>query len=193
MARFFEKHIADVRKISDRVRSFFESGQKFRIYKGSTNSTRASTFKKHEVVDIGTLNRILEINQQKKYIVTEPNVSMGALVKATLRHSLVPPVVPEFSAITIGGGVQGGAAESSSFKYGLMHNACLEYEMVLGNGDIITVSREKNPDLFWGTACSYGSLGIITKVKMQLIPAKKFVKVAYTAIHSFSEAIELGN
>ena len=104
---------------------------------------------------------------------------MDWLIEETLKQRLVPPVVMELPAITVGGGVQGGAGESSSFKYGLFHDCCLEYEIVLGNGDVVIASPHKNSDLFFGTACSYGSLGIMTLVKLQIIPAKNFIRLTY--------------
>jgi len=97
----------------------------------------------------------------------------------------------EFPEITVGGGIQGGAGESSSFKYGFFHNICSEYEMVLGNGKIITASPTKNADLFYDTACSYGSLGIITLIKLHLIPAKNFVHLTYNAVKDPEEAVSL--
>jgi FAD/FMN-containing dehydrogenase len=97
----------------------------------------------------------------------------------------------EFPKITVGGGVQGGAGESSSFKYGLFHEICEDYEMILGNGEIMHASATENPDLYHGTACSYGTLGIITLIKVRLIPAKKYVRLTYHQTKSLKEAIEV--
>lgn len=142
------------------------------------------------MVDVSALNRIIEINVEERYVLVEPNVSMGALVKATMPFSLIPPVVMEFPSITVGGGIQGGAGESSSFKWGLFHECALEYEMVLGNGEVITASTTANADLFYDTACSYGSLGIITLVKLKLIEAKPFVRLTYTKTADHTKTIE---
>jgi hypothetical protein len=116
---------------------------------------------------------------------------MDKLVDKTLRYRLVPPIVMEFPGITVGGGIQGGAGESSSFKYGPFHDICLEYEIILGNGQVITASPIQNEDLFYGTACSYGSLGIITLIKLRLIPAKDFVHLTYHTVQRPDEAIRL--
>ncbi len=173
------------------MRDFFARGQKVKIYHGSTNSTRAQRFEKDKFVDVSRLNRVIEINNAENYCLVEPNVPMDKLVEATLSHHLVPPVVMEFPGITVGGGVQGGAGESSSFRHGLFNETCLEYEIVLGNGEVITASPTQNEDLFYGTACSYGSLGVITLVKLRLLPAKEFVRLSYHTVPSFDEAIRL--
>lgn len=186
-----EQHNFNVENIREQMKSFFARGQKVKIYHGSTNSTRAQKFEKYKFVDVSRLNSVIEINAAENYVLIESNVPMDKLVKETLRHCLVPPVVMEFPGITVGGGIQGGAGESSSFKYGLFHDTCLEYEIVLGNGELITVSPTQNEDLFYGTACSYGSLGIITLVKLRLVPAKDFVQLTYHAVKSFDGAVNL--
>lgn len=186
-----EEHNFDVKNVQARMKNFFARGQKVKIYHGSTNSTRPLQYERGKVVDVSKFDRITSINADEKYILVEPNVPMDKLVEETLKHRLVPPVVMEFPGITVGGGIQGGAGESSSFKYGLFHDCCLEYEMVLGNGEIITASPERNSDLFFGTACSYGSLGIITLVKLRLVPAKDFIHLTYHAVKSFDEMTRL--
>lgn len=191
MTEIKQQHSADVKNIQEQMKSFFARKQKVKIYHGSTNSTRAQKFEKDKLVDVSRLDRVIEINTNGQYILVEPNVPMDKLVEATLKHRLVPPVVMEFPGITVGGGIQGGAGESSSFKYGLFNETCLEYEIVLGNGEVITVSPTQNEDLFYGTACSYGSLGVITLVKLRLIPAKDYVHLTYHTIKSFDESISL--
>ncbi|HSW88363.1 MAG TPA: FAD-binding protein [Candidatus Saccharimonadales bacterium] len=185
-----EKHKLQVSEISEQVKDFYKQKKKVRIYHGSTNSTRTQKFQKNAFVNTSNLNHIISINFSEKYAIVEPNVSMDRLVKETMKFGLVPPVVMEFPGITVGGGIQGGAGESSSFKYGGFHHTCLEYEIILGNGNVVKASREENADLYWGTACSYGSLGVITQVKIKLIPARKYVLLRYNRISSFSEAIK---
>lgn len=186
-----ERHTFAIHNIQKQMAGFFASEQKVKIYHGSTNSTRAQKFEEGKYIDISKLNQVVEINTADKYVLVEPNVSMYKLVKETARYNLVPPVVMEFPEITVGGGIQGGAGESSSFKYGLFHDTCLEYEMVLGNGKVVTASPTQNKDLFYGTACSYGSLGIITLIKLHLIPAKRFIHITYNTVNSVNEAINI--
>ncbi|MBI2031402.1 MAG: FAD-binding oxidoreductase [Candidatus Levybacteria bacterium] len=183
-------HNKRVQKISAQLKKFYKQKKKVRIYHGSTNSTRTQEFKKDEIVYITDLNNVIEVNPKEKYAVVESNVPMDKLVEETFKFGLIPPVVMEFPGITVGGGIQGGAGESSSFKWGLFHHICLEYEMVLGDGKIITASSKKTSDLYWGTACSYGSLGIITQVKLRLISAKKFIHLTYHKVNSFKESIK---
>jgi delta24-sterol reductase len=168
-------HLEKVEKIQNLVKIASRTGKKVKIYHGSTNSTRKQSFDDRTIIDTSELKSILDIRPSKKRITVEPNVSMAELLDATLAFNLIPKVVPEFPQITVGGAVMGGAAESSAIKYGGFHESCTEYEVVLGNGILVTASPTNNPELFRELACSYGTLGILTSVTLELIDAKPFV------------------
>lgn len=182
-------HDDKVLHIQSQVRTFYEKGQKLRIFHGNTNTTRSVKKDPKKLIDLSLLNRILEINVAEQYMIVEPNVSMDSLVDAALALGLVPPVIPEFPSITAGGAVQGGAAESSSFKYGGFHDTCTEYELILGDGSMIIASAKKHSDLFDSIASSYGSIAIITKIRLKLIPATERMSLTYHRVTSFEMAV----
>lgn len=184
-------HNQAVKDVQKQVTDFFVHKKQARIFHGGTNSTRSRKVDPSRSIDISHLRGIIEINTDKRYILVEPNVSMERLVDATLALGLIPPIISEFPAITVGGAIQGGAGESSSFKYGCLHETSLEYEVVLGDGSKVVVSPTKDADLFYGIACSCGSLGILTMVKLSLIPATPEIKLTYHRISSSKEAVKL--
>lgn len=147
------------------------------------------SFKQNQMLDTSDMDQVIRIDRERSVVVVEPNVPMDALVAATLKHGLVPPVIPEFPGITVGGGVQGGAGESSSFKWGFLADTINWIEYILGDGTITAASPNENSDLFYGASGSCGSLGVITLVEMKLIPAKKYVALTYTPVASFDEAV----
>ncbi|KAL8783191.1 MAG: hypothetical protein Q9213_004820 [Squamulea squamosa] len=181
------KHV--VQEIAASVQHYFKRREPFRIYHGSTNSTRQTTHWRENTVDISPLSRVLKVDTNARTASVEPNVPMDRLVESTLKHGLIPPVVMEFPGITAGGGFAGTGGESSSFKYGYFNECVNSAEMVLGNGDIITASDKENADLFHGASGAVGSLGITTLLEIQLLQAKKYVKVTYHPTRSIPEAI----
>jgi FAD/FMN-containing dehydrogenase len=188
-----QHHDRLVSRLAAEVRIFAERGERFRINHGSSNSTRAAST--GNLLDISALNNVLFISKGDidlgvdSWCLVEPNVPMDKLVEATLRHGLVPPVVMEFPGITVGGGFSGTSAESSSFRWGFFSDNVHEVEMILGNGQVVKASNEHHQDLFLAAAGALGTLGIVTAVKMRLIPAKRFVHVRYSRLGSFPDAI----
>jgi len=147
--------------------------------------------------DLQTLHHILDLNLTEKWILLEPYITFQQIVKYTLKHHLIPPVVPEFKHITLGGAIMGAALESSSFRYGQVSDCALGYELILGDGSIVWVDATHHADLFYGVSGSYGTLALLTCVKLRLIPAapsvtlslRKTTTLAFHETCDFSEAI----
>ena len=124
----------------------------------------------HHVLHVDTANRIADVEGMTTY---------EELADETLKLGLLPTVVPQLKTITIGGAISGLGIESSSFKYGLVHETVEEMEILLGDGSTIVCSATQNPDLFYGFPNSYGSLGYVLRLKVKLIPAKRFVRLTH--------------
>ncbi len=136
------------------------------------------------------LKNILTFNEKEKFIVVEPGMTMEELVDHTLPHGLIPPVVPEFKGITVGGAVNGAALESSSHIFGQFNDICLSYEVLLANGEIVTASEHENSELFYAFSGSYGTLGCLLSVKIRLIEAKPWIKLSYRKFSNASAALD---
>jgi delta24-sterol reductase len=109
-------HETAVATIAAHVRQFYDRKEPFRIYHGSTNSTRQSRVQRDKMIDTSSLSHILKVDVERMTVLVEPNVPMDCLVESTLQHGLIPPVVMEFPGITVGGGFAGTSGESSSYK-----------------------------------------------------------------------------
>jgi FAD/FMN-containing dehydrogenase len=133
-----------------------------------------------EKIDISDLNRIINIDLEERTCTAEPGVTFVDLVNATIRHGLVPIIVPELKTITIGGAVAGCSIESMSYKHGGFHDTCLEYEIITAKGDVLVCTPDNDNSLvFQMVHGTFGTLGVISRLKFRLIPSKPFVKVTY--------------
>ncbi|MCJ1327969.1 hypothetical protein MMC10_004644 [Thelotrema lepadinum] len=191
MVRTIEAHAVAVEVIATRTRALHESRTPFRIFHGSTNSTRRSQRSIDNIVDTSKLNNVLRVDKDRKTITVEPNVSMGSLVEETIKHGMVPLVVMEFPGITVGGGFSGTSGESSSFRYGAFDSTINEIEIVLANGDVTRATKTGKQDLFWGAASAFGTLGIVTLLEVQLRDAKKYVQLTYQLSPSIAQTSAL--
>jgi delta24-sterol reductase len=189
----FEEHKKYVESIASQMRVIAEDpkGKKINFTHGSTNSTRTEENEDFAPVDISDFNDVLEINSKENYAIVEPNVPLDKLLNITLEYNLIPQVIAEFPGITVGGAINGASLESSSFRYGQFNDTAEEYEIVLLNGDVVKASRNENPDLFYGVSGSYGTLGLLTLIKLRLIPAKKYVQLTYEPVASYKECLNL--
>lgn len=133
-----------------------------------------------EKIDLTDLDQIISIDPEKRVCVAEPGVTFVDLVNATIKHGLVPIVVPELKTITIGGAVAGCSIESMSYVYGGFHDTCVEYEVVTAKGEVLTCTPDNQHKLvFQMMHGTFGTVGVIAKLTFRLVPSKPFVKVTY--------------
>jgi FAD/FMN-containing dehydrogenase len=143
--------------------------------------------RRDDKIDVSDLTEIIAIDPVARTCTAESGVTFVDLVDATLRHGLVPIVVPELKTITIGGAVAGCSIESMSFLHGGFHDTCLEYEIVTGDGKVMTLTPDgPHAQIFQMVHGTFGTLGILTKLVFKLVPAKPYVHLTYETYPSFA-------
>jgi FAD/FMN-containing dehydrogenase len=131
-------------------------------------------------LDVRAFDHVLRIDAEHMTADVEGMITYEKLVEETLGYGLLPAVVPQLKTITVGGAVSGLGIESSSFKYGLVHETVETMEILTGNGDMVACSACRNPDLFFGFPNSYGTLGYALRLTIRLVPAAPYVYVTHT-------------
>ena len=146
---------------------------------------RDLNFKKNQKrINTNDLDSILSINEN--YIDCESAVTVGKINRMTIQKEKIVPSLPEGDNFTVGGCLGGIALGSNSYSNGFFNNNVIDFDIILGNGEILKdVSVDKNSDLYYGIGGTYGTIGIITRVKLKLIPCMPYVKVDYLHHDSF--------
>ncbi len=155
-------------------------GERIGLRKSTSNLFRQRSPAGKHLIDVGAFNRVLGIDRERMTADVEGMITYEALVDETLRYGLLPAVVPQLKTITVGGAVSGLGIESSSFKFGLVHETIEEMEILLGDGSLATCSCRESPDLFFGFPNSYGTLGYALRLTVRLIPAQPYVRLTHT-------------
>jgi len=131
-------------------------------------------------IDVRHFNNVISIDKENLIVEVEGMTTYERLVDETLKYGLMPTVVPQLKSITIGGAFTGLGIESSSFKYGLVHETVSEIEVLLSDSRVVVCTRDNEyKDLFFGFPNSYGTLGYVLKLKARLVPVKKYVKIRH--------------
>src|SRR6266699_3533020 len=122
------------------------------------------------------MDRILELDRANLTMLVEPGVTTLQAADAALGAGLFYPPDPGSMKIsTIGGNVAENSGALRGLKYGVTRNYVMGLEVVLPNGEVLwtgnkcvkDVAGYSLKDLFIG---SEGTLGVITKVLLKLIP-----------------------
>jgi glycolate oxidase len=144
------------------------------------------------------MNRILEVDQANLTLLAEPGVTTLAIADAAAAVGLFYPPDPGSMKIsTIGGNVAENSGGLRGLKYGITRNYVMGLEVVLPNGEVLwtgnkcvkDVAGYSLKDLFIG---SEGTLGVITKVLLRLIPrpaAKKTMVATFAQMDHAAESV----
>ena len=61
---------------------------------------------------------------------------------------------------------------------------------MLADGSVVTCSPDNDPDLFYSVPWSYGTLGFLVSVEIDIVPSKRFVQLDYTPVYSLDQMVE---
>ncbi len=176
-------------RLSEQMR---QSGN-VRLGKQTSNLFRERDKGSEQTLTVRDFNHVLTINIEEGWAEVEGMTTYEAFTDETLKYGYMPAVVPQLKTITVGGAVAGVGIESSSFRYGLVHETMFELEVLLASGETIVCSPAQNADLFYGFPNSYGTFGYALRLKMKIVPVKPFVKIEharYRSTESYFPALE---
>ncbi|MDG2255212.1 MAG: FAD-linked oxidase C-terminal domain-containing protein [Opitutaceae bacterium] len=146
------------------------------------------------VLATGRMNRILEYDQENLTLLVEPGLITNRISETVEADGLFyPPDPSSMKVSTIGGNVANNSGGLRGLKYGVTRDYIMGLEVVLANGEIAwlgskcvkDVAGYSLKDLFIG---SEGTLGIITKVLLKLIPKPEARKTLLALYDSMDDA-----
>jgi glycolate oxidase len=141
-------------------------------------------------------NSILEIDERNLQVTTEPGVITEVLQNAVKEKGLFyPPDPASKGSCFIGGNISENSGGPKAVKYGVVKDYVLNLEIVLPTGEIIWTGSNvlKNATGYNLTQLivgSEGTLGIVTKIVLRLIPHPKFDLLMLAPFDSLEKASE---
>lgn len=148
------------------------------------------------VLSVEKMNRILEIDRENMVAVVEPGAVTGAVQDAAQAEGLLyPPDPASLESCSIGGNVAENAGGPRAVKYGVTKDYVLGLEFVLPDGSVITTGGKivKNVTGYNLTGIligSEGTLAVVTKIFLRLIPAPLHTVDLLIPFPSLKEAAE---
>ena len=156
------RSVADVRSA---VRFAVQQGLEISV-RGGGHGLGYGTWDDALVIDLSPMKAI-EIDPQARICRAQPGLTWGEFDAATQQHGLAVTggrvTSTGISGLTLGSG--SGWLER---RCGLTSDNLLAAEVVTADGQVLTASREENPDLFWGLRGGSGNFGIVTEFTFQL-------------------------
>ncbi len=96
-------------------------------------------------------------------------LTAGEVTRALHAHGLAVPF-GDSPSVGVGGITLGGGIGWLTRKHGLTIDNLLAAELVTADGEVVTVSEDRHPDLFWAIRGGGGNFGVVTRFQFRAQP-----------------------
>ncbi len=148
------------------------------------------------VLSTDRMNSILQIDERNLQVTTEPGVITEVLMNAVKEKGLFyPPDPASRGSCFIGGNISENSGGPKAVKYGVVRDYVLNLEVVLPTGEIIwtganVLKNSTGYNLTQLIVGSEGTLAVVTKIVLRLIPLPKYDLLMLAPFKSLEKAGE---
>jgi len=148
------------------------------------------------VLSLERMNRVLEIDHQNLMVTVEPGVITGELHQAVEAEGLFyPPDPASLDSCCLGGNIAEGAGGPRAVKYGTTKDYVCGLEVVLPTGEMVQLGGKLVKDVAGYNlkqliVGSEGTLGVVTKIILRLLPLPKAQIDLLVAYDDFQKAAD---
>jgi delta24-sterol reductase len=144
-------------------------------------STRFATYKaKSKTVYVGDFTHVLRLDEQALTVTLEPQVDVEAATRFLVPRGYMLATTLEIGEASIGGLAMAVGMTTASHRYGLLQETVTAYEVVTGDGRVLSVTRDgEHAELYHALPWSHGSLALLVGLTLKVISVKPYVEVLY--------------
>ncbi|HEX2235149.1 MAG TPA: FAD-linked oxidase C-terminal domain-containing protein [Actinomycetota bacterium] len=170
------------------VRTCYEEGVPW-VARGSGTGLSGGALPVEEgvLISLARMRRVIDVDLDNQRVVVEPGVTNLEVSRAVAPTHFYPPDPSSQVVCSIGGNVAENSGGAHCFKYGFTTNYVTGLEVVLSDGATVALGGKEldtpGYDLLGAVVGSEGTLGVVTKVTLRVVPAPEATRtlVAYFA------------
>jgi len=110
-----------------------------------------------------------DLDPVRGLVTADAGLSIGALTRLSLPHGLFVAVSPGTAHVTIGGAIAADVHGKNHHRDGSFCDHVLSFELLTPDGELMTVTRDGEPDLFAATAGGMGLTGVVLSATLRLL------------------------
>lgn len=161
---FYPKTVSEVQELvkkTDRLRGL-----------GTRHCFNTIADSKYNLISSNNLKNILSLDTANHTLTVEGGIKYGELSPWLDEKGYALQNLASLPHISVAGSIT-TATHGSGVKNGNLSTAVRGLEIVIADGSVITLSKDKDGDIFNGAVVGLGALGIITKVTLDVLPTYK--------------------
>jgi len=167
---YYPKTVAEVQEVVKKCDKLTALGSKhsFNTIANNTNN----------LVSLRDMNKVVSLDTATNTVTIEAGLRYGDFAPYLDEHGYAVANLASLPHITVAGACA-TATHGSGIKNGNLSTAVAAIEFVNAAGDIITLSKKKDGDAFYGAVVHLGAIGVVTKLTLDLIPTFKMKQFVY--------------
>src|SRR6478609_6943277 len=150
------------------VRDFVRSHDRLRVL-GTRHCFNSIADSTAHLLSVRDMNRVVSIDAATRTVTLEAGMSYGQLCPGLDEKGFALHNLASLPHISVAGACATGT-HGSGVKNGNLSTAVSAMELVTPDGDVVSLSRDKDGGSFLGSVVHLGALGVVTKVTLDILP-----------------------
>jgi L-galactono-1,4-lactone dehydrogenase len=147
---------------------------------GSALSPNGCAFDEKGMVSLALLDKVVCVDAETKRVTLQAGARVREVVEALRPYGLTLQNYASIREQQMGGFTQVGA-HGTGATIPSVDDTVVEMKIVTGSRGLVTLSAEKEPELFKLAKCGVGALGIVAELTIQCIDAHQLIEHTWTA------------
>ncbi len=161
----------------EQVQAIVKKADKLRVL-GSQHCFNKIADSTHQLLSTKNLNRVIALDFAKKTVTVEAGIRYGTLGKFLQDTGYALHNLASLPHISVAGSIA-TATHGSGVNNGNLATAVSGIEFVTAEGEVVTLSKDKDGDQFLGAVVGLGGLGVVTKVTLDIQPSYQIRQNVY--------------
>ena len=123
-----------------------------------------------QVLDMVGLDRVHDLDLKAGIAVVDAGLSLDDLLLTVVPLGWFIAVSPGTRYVTVGGAIASDIHGKNHHADGTFCRHVRSFQLRLPGGEVLTVTPDRSPDVFWATAGGLGLTGVVTQATLQLLP-----------------------
>jgi cytokinin dehydrogenase len=126
------------------------------------------------VLDMTRLRSVHDVQPDR--VIVDAGATWRDVLAATLPRGLMPPALPDYLDLSVGGTLVVGGVGAGITRHGVSADNVLELDVVSGSGRVLHSSREHEAELFDAVRAGLGQVAVITRATLRLVAAPRHIR-----------------
>ena len=152
----------------EQVRKFVKEHDSLKVL-GTRHCFNGIADSHHALISLKPMDQVVALDPKARTVTVEAGMTYGRLCPYLHEQGFALHNLASLPHISIAGACA-TATHGSGIKNGNLATAVSALELVTANGELLTLSRERDGDTFLGAVVNLGALGVMTKVTLDVQP-----------------------